>query len=138
MPSHPQYPDDQIKACAASGGVVGIVGVGGFLGDPQAKTETLFRHLDHVVNLVGPEHVAIGTDYVRDMESLWPLMDPSDDSPWRDPYGTQIYAGICFQPEQLPELVGMMADHGYPDAAIRGILGGNMKRVYRAVQENLP
>ena len=45
--------DDQIKACAASGGAIGVVGIGAFLGDAEAKAETVFRHIDHVVQLVG-------------------------------------------------------------------------------------
>ena len=67
--------DDQIEACAATGGVVGIVGIGAFLGDPRAAAETMFRHLDHVVSLVGAEHAGIGTDFVKDMEMIWKWMD---------------------------------------------------------------
>ena len=58
--------DEQIRACAAGGGVVGIVGIGAFLGDAHAKSETMFRHLDHVASLVGPEHVGGGIDRPSD------------------------------------------------------------------------
>ncbi|MDA0952930.1 MAG: membrane dipeptidase, partial [Proteobacteria bacterium] len=55
--------DDQVKACAATGGVVGIVGIGIFLGNNDIRTATLADHIDHYVNLVGPSHVGIGLDY---------------------------------------------------------------------------
>ena len=130
--------DDQITACAATGGVIGLVGIGSFLGDPLAKTETMFRHLDHVVTLVGADHAAIGTDFVKDMEMIWRWMDAAKEHAWRDPFGSQLYEGTCFQPEQLPSLVDMMLAHGYPENAIRGILGGNMRRVYAATLQGMP
>jgi membrane dipeptidase len=133
--------DEQIRACAGSGGVVGIVGIGSFLGDAEAGTETMFRHVDYVVSLVGPEHVGIGTDYVKqypisDFAEWWTAVDspewPHGVDAWPDPSGTQIPngEGRCFSPEQLPELVDVMLDHGYPKETIMGILGANFRRVY--------
>ena len=58
--------DDQIRACAATGGVVGVNGLAELLGDDTASSAALFRHLDHMVQLVGAEHVGLGLDYVRD------------------------------------------------------------------------
>ena len=55
--------DDQIDACAASGGVVCVNGVGRFLGDPQADTKTIVRHIDYLVARIGANHVGIGLDY---------------------------------------------------------------------------
>ncbi len=135
--------DTQIRACAESGGVVGIVGIGSFLGDADARTETMFRHVDYVAELVGPEHVGIGTDYVKqypvsDFADWWQVVDgaewPWGVDAWPDPSGTQIPngEGRCFAPEQLPELVGVMLDHGYARDTIAGILGGNFRRVYAA------
>src|SRR5258705_8588111 len=60
--------DEQIRACAARGGVIGVVGIGAFIGDAKARTESVFRHIDYTATLVGPQHVGLGTDYVKDME----------------------------------------------------------------------
>ena len=125
--------DDQIKACAATGGVIGIVGIGAFLGDPQARVESLWRHIDHIASLVGPEHIGIGTDYVKDMESLWRAVRPLKEALFPDPTGTQLYEGGCFQPEQLPDLIECLLAHGYSDRTVAGILGGNFRRVFRAI-----
>ena len=45
--------DDQIDACVATGGVVCVNGVGRFLGDPEARTEAIVRHVDYLVQRVG-------------------------------------------------------------------------------------
>jgi membrane dipeptidase len=138
--------DDQIRACAESGGVVGVVGIGSFLGDAEARTETMFRHVDYIAELVGPEHVGIGTDYIKqypqdEYSDWWAASDlpdwPDSTYAWPDPTGTQIANGDsrCFAPEQLVELVGQMLARGYSAAVIRGILGGNFRRAYAAAAE---
>ena len=51
--AHPRnIPDELIRACAATGGVVGINGVGIFLGRNDISSATYARHIDHVVQLV--------------------------------------------------------------------------------------
>lgn len=57
--------DEQLQACAATGGVVGINGVGIFLGENDASTEAVVRAVDYAVDLIGAEHVGVGLDYVR-------------------------------------------------------------------------
>jgi membrane dipeptidase len=64
-------PDELIKACAATGGVVGVNGIGIFLGENDARPELVFRHIDHMVQLVGPDHVGLALDYVFARKS-WP------------------------------------------------------------------
>jgi membrane dipeptidase len=122
--------DEQIRACAARGGVIGVVGIGAFLGDPEARTESMFRHLDYIATLVGPEHVGLGTDYVKDMNAVWEAVRPIKETAWPDPTGAQLYEGGCFQPEQLIELVEIMLTHGYSAGDVKGILADNFRRVY--------
>jgi len=50
--------------------VVGINGIGHFLGKGGDLSETLARHIDYVANLAGIDHVAIGLDYVFDTDEL--------------------------------------------------------------------
>ena len=64
---HPRcVSDDVMKACAATGGTVGITGFGMFLADGDVSADNYFRHIDYAVQLVGPEHVALASDYVFD------------------------------------------------------------------------
>ena len=120
--------DDQVKACARTGGLVGVSGSSEYLGDQQCRTETLFRHLDHYVQLVGAQHVCIGFDVVFDAEPLsrWAKGRPDEWPMTKDP----AWPGFNYAvPEQLVELVGVMLSHGYPEDAVRGILGQNYLRV---------
>lgn len=120
--------DDQVDACARTGGVIGINGVGLFLGGNEISTAAMVRHIDYVAERNGPDHVGIGLDYApddEDMEALfkahpeaWPGYTP-------DMMGKNQFAA----PEQLPELTEQLLQRGYSEAEVRGILGGNFMRV---------
>jgi membrane dipeptidase len=135
---HPRnIPDDLARACAASGGVIGVVGAGPFIGtrpdgEPDNSTEGLFRHLDHFVQLVGPDHVGLALDYVFDVQEA---IDYYQAHPERFPASAGYSAAAqssMTEPERLPAIVQIMLDHAYPEPAIRQILGGNHLRVAEA------
>ena len=61
---HPRnLTDDQIKAIAAGGGYVGVCFFPAFIG-PEPSLEGLLAHVDHLAELVGIDHIAVGPDYV--------------------------------------------------------------------------
>jgi membrane dipeptidase len=122
--------DDQARACAATGGVIGINGVGIFLGDNDISVQTMARHIDYAVDLVGPAHVGIGTDYVFDTEDLDKELENPDIFPasYRGSGGHDF-----FPPEQLPPLEAELSRRGYSAADIAAIMGGNSLRVARQV-----
>jgi membrane dipeptidase len=97
---HPRnLTDDQIRAIAAGGGVIGLNYHVGFirpdLDHRQAETPLglLVDHLDHMVNLVGIDHVALGSDYdgcrppaaIGDVGKLPALIEALTDRGWREP-----------------------------------------------------
>lgn len=138
--------DEQIRACAAGGGVIGVVGVGAFLGDIEARAASMFRHIDYIASLVGAQHVGLGTDYVsifpaKDHAAAWAASEektwPDPTNGWPNPTGTQlpVEESHCFAPEQLAELITIMLAHGYSTDVVRGILGANFRRVYTAIGE---
>ncbi len=119
--------DDQARACAATGGVIGINGVGIFLGPNEATAQAMARHIDYAVGLVGPEHVGIGTDYVFDNEDLNRELA---ENPQIFPESYRRWGRVDFvPPEQLAPLEADLAGLGYPVDAIAGIMGGNFLRV---------
>ncbi len=70
-PSRRNIKDDQIKACAATGGVIGLNGFPGFVSDrPQPTLDELVDHALHIAGLVGTKHLSIGLDYY---EGNWPF-----------------------------------------------------------------
>jgi membrane dipeptidase len=130
--AHPRnIPDELIRACAASGGVVGINGVGIFLGRNDIGSATYARHVDHVVQLVGPAHVSIALDYVYDMQELNEYMATMSHT---FPPGLGYELGARFvAPEQLGEIVATLQGWGYQEEALKAILGGNLLRLARQV-----
>lgn len=121
--------DDQAKACAASGGLVGVVGVGIFMGEDDASTPMLLRQIDYYADLIGAGHIGLGLDYVYDVEAEQRYM-AGVKSP---PHGNYDKMTNFFQPEQLPELTEGLLAKGYSEGEVRGILGGNFLRVARQV-----
>jgi len=122
--------DDQIRRCAATGGVIGVNGLGEFLDDMEARSDSMFRHLDHIVNLVGPRHVGVGLDYVKDVSGFWKYVDHSPEQ-WPPNNGKPNRHTAFAQPEQVEHLAELMCRSNYAEADIRGILGGNFYRVCR-------
>jgi len=129
---HPRnIPDELIRACAARGGVVGINGVGLFLGDNDTSAERMARHVDYAVQLVGADHVGIGTDYVFALAELEAELAASNGS---FPAGWGYEGPIDFAPpERLRELAENLSRRGYGDADLAAILGGNFMRIARRV-----
>jgi membrane dipeptidase len=117
--------DDQAKACAARGGLVGAVGVGIFMGMNDASTEAYFRMIDYWAALLGPAHVMLGSDYVYDPVDMQRYMRAVK-SP---PAGRYDEMTEFVQPEQLEPLVERMMSAGYAETDISGIIGENYLRV---------
>lgn len=129
---HPRnIPDDLICACAERGGLIGINGIGIFLGDNDAGTAAIVRHLDYVAQLVGPRHVAIALDCVFDLDNLNTRL-ASAPRIWPKSAGYNAGRKIA-QPEQWPEIVEALLDLGNSDDDVRGIIGGNYLRIARAI-----
>ncbi|MFB0911622.1 MAG: dipeptidase [Glaciecola sp.] len=80
---------------------------------PFATLEIVLNHIDHVVNLVGIDHVGIGSDYDGVGDSLpVNLKDVSD----------------------FPNLVEGLLERGYSESDIKKILNENVLRVWREVE----
>jgi len=61
---------EAMKVCAATRGVIGLNGIGIFLGNNEATARRHVEHLDYAAQLIGPDHVGMGFDYVFDMQEL--------------------------------------------------------------------
>lgn len=106
--------DDQIIAIANGGGVIGVVFYTSFISSASASKvtiDTLIRHIDYIKNLVGIDHVVIGSDY---------------DGGITAPVGLETVA-------RLPALTMALPTRGYTPAEVRKLLGENYLRVFKAV-----
>ncbi len=80
---------------------------------PPVSVSRLVDHIDHIVKLVGIDHVGMGSDFDGVQSTLSDLKDVS----------------------QLPNLTRELLRRGYSDADVQKILGGNMLRVMEDVQK---
>ncbi len=121
--------DDQIKSCAASGGVIGVNGMGIFLGENNSDNETLIKHIVYLSELVGVEHVGIGFDYSPptnlDLSAI--LSSRPDFWPAGQAYDTPHITHAS--PAQLADLTESLQRHGFHEDEIRAVLGANFHRV---------
>jgi membrane dipeptidase len=106
--------DDQIRAVARSGGVVGIMYHAPFLGDRfwAGRAATIARHIAHVLHVAGEDTPALGSDWDGSII-------PPRDMP------------TCLE---LPRLVAELSKLGLKDSVIQKILGLNFLRVVRQVR----
>jgi membrane dipeptidase len=127
---HPRnITDAQIDACAATDGVVGVAGIGIFLGDNDNSTEALLRHIDYLAERVGTRHIGLGLDYMfePDNDDLPAGYDRNDWWPRAHGYGIPNLATI--PPERFAEIAEALRRNGYAEPDVMGIMGGNFMRV---------
>ncbi len=127
---HPRnLTDEQMKTCAETGGVCGVTGSSMYIGDDNCRTESVFKHIDYMAELIGPQHIGIGFDVIFNAEPLndWIRARPDEWPIATDPEWTGVKTVV---PEQLVELVGIMQAHGYTNNDIVGIIGGNFHRIF--------
>jgi membrane dipeptidase len=129
-------PDHLMKACAQSGGVVNLNGVGMFLGEgPHGigddSTDALMRHIDYAVQLIGPEHVGLGLDYVFDVSEFEEYVRKSPET--FPPALRKPGSYVQIEPERFPIIAERLLRMGYSDSEVQGIMGHNNLRVARDV-----
>ena len=104
--NHPRnLTNDQIKVMAQNGGSIGVTFVPSFIDDTHPTFEKLIHHIDHIVQLVGPDHVGIGSDF--------------------DGGGTLVKDATEF-----PKFTEALLKRNYSETDIRKILGENHLRVF--------
>jgi membrane dipeptidase len=123
--------DDQILACAATGGVIGISGLGSYLDDLSATPEAMFRQIDHIAQLAGAAHVGLGLDYVTNIPAFWTMVAEKPEI-WPAPGGGPMPTSAFFEPEWVHDLRVLLEAAGYSAADVAGVFGGNWLRVAEA------
>ena len=103
--------NDQLVKLAETGGVVGITYVPDFLSSKETgkvSSEDVFRHLEHAVELIGIDHVALGSDFD----------------------GVRFLPNDLGDPTQVHVLVQRMLDAGWSESDVAKVVGENWRRVF--------
>jgi membrane dipeptidase len=106
--------DDQIVAIANSGGVIGVVFYHWFLSGSDRNISQIVDHIDYIKNLVGIDHVALGSDFDGISSMITGLEDVS----------------------KFPNLTLELLRRGYTRSDIEKILSVNIMRVFTEVCGN--
>ncbi|HXG50889.1 MAG TPA: dipeptidase [candidate division Zixibacteria bacterium] len=118
--------DDQLKAIARQGGLVGILALPERVARKDATLDDLIKHLEYMIDLIGIEHVALGMDFVK-YDGPRTLKDRHH--PLHKPPLVKGFEEI----EDLPNLIDGLLRRGYREEDIAAILGGNYLRVLRTI-----
>jgi membrane dipeptidase len=129
---HPRnLTDPMIGAIAASGGLIGVVAVAGYIADGEATIARWADHIDHIVNLVGIDHVGVGCDFYDEIMA----MGAAQEIPAWNPGGSlgQLsFTGMRTWAD-LPGLAAELLRRGYTEEDLRKIYHQNFARVIGAV-----
>lgn len=112
--NHPRnLTDDQLKAIADKGGVIQVCLYKGFIHEDaeQASLSDVIRHIEHIIQITGIDHVGIGSDFDGDGEVIG-----------------------CRATNELINITTRLLKLGYTEEDLRKIWGGNFLRVMNAVQ----
>lgn len=142
LTDHPRNTaDETMRRVADKGGVVGVYFMPFLTLDSQPRGADLVRHIEHVANVAGEDHVGIGTD-----NGVLPLLLDADarrrNREWAQ---ARMKAGIA-APGEGPDVFPMVADYnsidryrrlgqdlerrGWSTARLEKLFGGNFLRAY--------
>jgi membrane dipeptidase len=129
---HPRnLPDKLIRGLAATGGVMGIAAVSRFITEDEPTIARWVDHVEHIVGLVGIEHVGIGADFAHHLYEIGAAIGVGEWSP-EQVTARQPFVGML-SPEDLPGLTAELRRRGFGEAEIRKIYHENHLRVMRQV-----
>jgi len=120
--------DKQIQRLADKGGVMGIAFLKPFVTSEDATLDHIIRHVEHVIELVGVDHVGIGTDFVdyATPENQMLLGE-------KDPLGAELVVKDVENIKMVPNFTAALMRKGYSEQEVSKILGGNFLRVFKKV-----
>jgi membrane dipeptidase len=139
---HPRNRTDaELRAVAEKGGVSGIYFMPFLSEGRQPTAADVVRHLEHMIQVAGEDHVSIGTDGGVSAEVLTPEFRERHAAFTRQRQAAGISApgetedGFLFAnelntPRRLETLAEMLSARGHSDARIEKILGANLVRVF--------
>ena len=143
LTDHPRNTDDAtMRAVARKGGVIGVYFMPFLTIGRQPSGEDLLRHVDHISNVVGENHIGIGTDN----GPLPTLINEKTKAENREWALGRIKAGIA-SPGEGPGVFPIVADYnsidryrrfasdlkkrGWTEKRLEKLMGANFLRVYR-------
>ena len=134
---HPRnLTDEEIRAIAATGGLVGLNTFPSVVGEDVEGPDDLIRHASYIADLVGPEHVCFGLNIIPDAvddKSFNRERLPESASHSGPEHAAKRHTPGVEDVTALPDLVARMTELGFSEGDVEKIAFGNIVRVLRAV-----
>ncbi len=139
---HPRNRTDaELRAVAEKGGVSGVYFMPFLCEGRQPTAADVIRHLEHMVQVAGEDHVSLGTDGGVSAEVITPefkerhagFVRQRREAGISAPGETEdgyLFANELNSPRRFETLAGMLSSRGHSDARIEKILGANLVRVF--------
>lgn len=145
LADHPRNRTDaELRAVADKGGVSGIYFMPYLCQGKQPTSADIIRHLEHMIDVAGEDHVSIGTDGSVSAEVVDEAFKTrfAEDTRQRQKLGVgapqefedgYLFAADLNTPRKLETLAQMLSQRGHPDSRIEKILGLNLMRIFEQV-----
>ena len=128
-------PDEAFKALAAKGGVAGVVRLPAWLtSHGQASVVDYLKAIDYLVELIGIDHVALGTDFMEEIpaEIMMASLKGISAENLQKYYSSTLVEGFE-SPADFPGVTEGLLSRGYRPEEVKKIMGGNWLSLYEKV-----
>jgi membrane dipeptidase len=142
LAEHPRHrTDDEIRAVAETGGVIGIYIMPYLAKGRQPTAADVIAHLEHAINIAGEDHVSMGTDGALSPQEITPEFIEAFRNNTRQrkelgiaaPFETEegyLFANDLNTPRRFETLAELLLERGHSESTVRKILGGNLQRLF--------
>jgi membrane dipeptidase len=134
--------DEELRAMADGGGVVGIYLMPFLNAEGPATTEHLMRHIEHAVNVCGEDHVGIGSD-----NSITPTEADAEYQAGLEAFAAErqrlgigapreyelLFVPELNTPRRMEQIADALLARGHAEARVEKIIGGNWERYFADV-----
>jgi membrane dipeptidase len=128
-------PDEVMQAVVDRGGVVGACLYPNVIGGAETTREAFCDMVIRLVDQLGPDHVAIGSDSARNWDSSYVTF--LRDGRWKPKQNVQWpeWSAWFQSPEDFPALANALSERGLPDEVLTKVLGENWLTLFETVFE---
>lgn len=129
-PHHRNLTDERLRRIAERGGVIAVNFTPAHVGEGAVGIDAIVRHIRHIADVAGIEHVGLGPDFVAEYFrfAMAQLAHLEQD-------GLDFFQGVVGLDgsQDLPYLTEALLAAGFGDDDVRGILGANLLTLFDIV-----
>jgi membrane dipeptidase len=142
LANHPRHrTDEEIKAVANSGGIIGIYIMPYLAKGDQPTADVVIKHLEHAIKVAGEDHVSMGTDGTISPTTVTPefienfrkMTQRRAELGIAAPFETEtgyLFASDLNTPQRFETLADLLLSRGHSETRLEKLLGANLLRLF--------